>query len=311
MSGRASLVHGLVRSHADGNEALFWSHARAIAAEEEKVGHVRIAADLTAVIDRAAGKPGERKASGLMTVTTPATPISDLVVSGDTLRAIKRVITEHRHRGLLEDHGFSPASRLLFVGPPGTGKTMTAQVIATEMDLPLMTVRLDAVVDSHLGASAANLAKVFADIGTEPAVYLFDEFDALGGDRGRDDVGEARRILNSILMFLEGTAMQGVVIAATNYPSLLDKALFRRFDMRIDYGLPSTDQAYLILRKRLGPLARGVHLNPVMPLIDGMSHAELVRAAETAAKMAILSGETTVGNALADVLAATDKGDPE
>lgn len=304
MSGRASLVRALLRSHEDRNDAAFWATARAMAAEEAEAGHVHIAKEFTTLIDRAAGKPAVRKSSGMVTITSPTSRLADLVVDPAISAAIERVITEHQRRELLEDHGFSAAHRLLFTGPPGTGKTLTARVIAAEMELPLMTVRLDSVIDSHLGASASNLAKIFEDIVAEPAVWLFDEIDALGGDRGRDDVGEARRILNSILMFLEQDQMQGIIIAATNYPSILDKALFRRFDLRVDYFLPDVADAVTVLRSRLGPLGTSIKWEEVGPLTAGMSHAELVRAAETAAKTAILSGETTVGHALVAALGA-------
>ncbi|BAW93605.1 ATPase [Actinomyces sp. Chiba101] len=171
---------------------------------------------------------------------------------------------------------------------------MTASVIASELSLPMYTVRLDSLLSKFMGETASKLRVIFDEIAVRRAVYLFDEFDALGGDRAGNDVGEARRILNSFLVFLEGASAESIVIAATNHRTILDRALFRRFDAVLTYTLPTSKQAQSVIRKRLGSLVKGVSLSGLGPLTDGLSHADLVKAAESAAKSALMRGGSGV-----------------
>ena len=171
---------------------------------------------------------------------------------------------------------------------------MTAAALAHELALPLLTLHLDGLITSTSGETATKLRLVFDSIEAPRGVYLFDEFDALGGERAKNDVGEARRILNSFLVFLENSSSESLIIAATNHRSILDKALFRRFDMVLDYSLPDAKQAATVMRGRLGSLAKGVRWTAMADDMAGLSHADLVRSAESAAKSVILAGGTNV-----------------
>ena len=148
------------------------------------------------------------------------------------------------------------------VGPPGSGKTLTASALAAELKLQLFTIRLEAVITRFLGESATKLRSVFDQIAHMRGVYLFDEFDAIGGKRSAgNDVGEVRRILNSFLQFLEEpNATDSLVVAATNHPELLDRALIRRFDEIIEYGLPDADAVRDLIKRRLGRLAAALSI---------------------------------------------------
>jgi SpoVK/Ycf46/Vps4 family AAA+-type ATPase len=179
-------------------------------------------------------------------------------------------------------------------GPPGTGKTMTAAVLAHELSLPMFTVRLDSLLSKYMGETAGKLRQVFDAVAQRRAVYLFDEFDAIGGDRSGNDVGEARRILNSFLVFLEQASPESIVIAATNHRAILDKALFRRFDMVLTYQLPDTTQARAVIKGRLGTLMKGMRWDSVDAHTEGLSHADLVKAAEAAAKAVLMRGDTVI-----------------
>ncbi|MFI1373727.1 AAA family ATPase [Streptomyces longwoodensis] len=142
------------------------------------------------------------------------------------------MLHEQRQRARLERFGFTPVHRILLSGPPGTGKSMTAAALAGELKLPLFTIRLDGLISRFMGETAAKLRLVFDAVAQTRAVYLFDEFDALGAERAAgNDVGEARRILNSFLLFLDEAPSESLVVAGTNHHQLLDRALFRRFDM--------------------------------------------------------------------------------
>ena len=171
---------------------------------------------------------------------------------------------------------------------------MTASVISSELSLPMCTVRLDSILSKFMGETASKLRTIFETVASQRAVYLFDEFDALGGDRGGNDVGEARRILNTFLMFLEDAGSDSIVIAATNHRSILDRALFRRFDAVLTYSLPDAQQAQSVIRKRLGSLVKGIRLGGLASFTEGLSHADLVKAAESAAKSALMRGDTAV-----------------
>jgi len=221
--------------------------------------------------------------------------LRDLVVPGELSAQIGRVLAEQRQRKQLLDQGFEPVHRLMFQGPPGTGKTMTAAVLAHELSLPLLTVRLDGLMSKFMGETAGKLRVIFEAAEQQRGVFLFDEFDALGGDRAGNDVGEARRILNSFLMLIENSSSSSLIIAATNHRSILDPALFRRFDMVLDYALPDPKQGGAVIRGRLGSLARGFRWQSLTSEMKGLSHADLVRAAEAAAKGVILIGGTTIG----------------
>lgn len=314
----ADQIKALIRSHAEGDDKRFFSVALQMAAHEARTGRSRVARELRDIIDQAqtppepvrrVGKPvplvqplGEL--AGLLSADYPDTRLADMVLDPAICDRLERVIAEHRQRDRLAAFGLQPRHKLLLLGPPGSGKTMTAHALAGEMRLPLFTVRLDGLITRYLGETAAKLRLVFDAIERNRAVYLFDEFDALGTDRGADnDVGEIRRVLNSFLQLLEQETSDSIIIGATNHVKLLDRALFRRFDDVLEYGLPSPGAAESLLRARLALLdTEAVDWSEVVAHTDGLSYAELTRASLEAAKTVILADRTRV--TVDDLLAA-------
>lgn len=309
MAGSGDHIKALLSSHASGDDASFYAVATQIAAQEARRGHNRLAAELKAMIDAARERPVARETSGvtpiarprgelseLVSASYPDVGIDDMVASKELAAQIGEILAEQRQRRVLAERGFDPVHRILLEGPPGTGKTMTAAVLAHELSLPLLTVRLDSVLSKFLGETGSKLRLLFDAVREQRAVYLFDEFDALGAERTGNDVGEARRILNSFLVFLDQAGPDSIVVAATNHSSILDKALFRRFDMVIHYKLPTAAEAREVLRSRLGPMSRGLGLSrsPLATQLKGLSHAELVKVAESAAKGALIRGSDQV-----------------
>lgn len=305
MAGLGEHITAMVRSHASGDDASFYSVALQIAAREARQGHHVLAGDIKKAVDSSrqsrsttsnlTALPQARgELAELVEATQPNVRLRELVAPQGIVDQIKQVIAEQRQRKALLDHGFAPAHRLLLEGPPGTGKTMTASVLATELALPMFTVRLDGLLSKFMGETASKLRTVFESVAERRGVYLFDEFDALGADRSGNDVGEARRILNSFLVFLEDASPESIVVAATNHRSILDRALFRRFDAILTYSLPDARQAGTVIRARLGSLLAGTSLAKFNGLTDGLSHADLVKAAEGAAKAALMRGEPHV-----------------
>ncbi len=192
--------------------------------------------------------------------------------------------------------GFAPLKRLLLVGPPGTGKTLTARILAGELRLALFTVRLDGLITKFMGETAAKLRIIFDAVAETSGVYLFDEVDALAGARTQgNDVGEIRRVLNSFLQFLEQDLSDSVIVATSNLPEHLDRALYRRFDATLDYPMPTGAIANQVIRNRLAILdLEDVDWKRVSAAAKGLSHSEVTAAAEHAAKDAILIDRTQV-----------------
>jgi SpoVK/Ycf46/Vps4 family AAA+-type ATPase len=304
-------VKALVRSHAEGDDERFYAIAMQVAAQAARQGHSRFALELRNLVDQAKARSkaatGQRtkpvpivqprgELTGLLTATYPTTRLSDLALDDVVRSRIDSVLLEQRQRERIHQHGLSPLRKLLLVGPPGTGKTMTAAALAAELGLALFTIQLDGLITKYLGETAAKLRLIFDEIQQTRAVFLFDEFDALGGERtARNEVGEIRRVLNSFLLFLEQDESESIIVAATNHPTLLDRALFRRFDSVIQYVLPSPEIAARVIRARLAVLDTS-HLDwsKVLDAVRGLSHADVARASEHAAKKTILGHRTLV-----------------
>jgi SpoVK/Ycf46/Vps4 family AAA+-type ATPase len=216
-----------------------------------------------------------------------------MVLSAEIVERLNRIIRQQQQRATLREHGQTPATHMLLVGLPGTGKTMTASALAGELHLPLFTVRLEALFSRYLGETAGKLRLLFDQIAQTRGVYLLDEFDAIGARRGDpNDVGEIRRVLNSVLAFMEEpNSTDSLVLAATNHVEILDEALARRFDEVIEYQLPDAAAARAIIEKRLGHFKFAAKFWPDLEAtLTGLSQGELVRAADAVVKDAIIEG---------------------
>ena len=195
-------------------------------------------------------------ASGLLSTPPDLASFDDMVLSEGIRSLLDRVVLEYSQRDVLLVHGLRPARKLLFTGPPGVGKTMAAGALARAIELPLFRVELHEVIASHLGETASKLAKVFDHVRTMPAVYLFDEFDALGSDRSSHSDGssagsEMRRVVNSLLQFIEDDRSNSVIVGATNHGGMLDSAIFRRFDEVVAFTAPSLEELVELTRRSL------------------------------------------------------------
>ena len=320
---KADQIKALIRSHAEGDDMRFYAIAIQVAAQAARSGHTKFAQELRTLVDqanvrtRAVGVPQTRavsplpmaqprgELSGLLSVCYPKTRFVEMALAVPLQERLDRVLREQRQRAHLRAHGFAPLRKLLLLGPPGTGKTMTASALAGELGLPFFTIQLDGLITKFMGETAAKLRLVFDAIQSTRGVYLFDEFDALGGQRGQsNDVGEIRRVLNSFLQFLEQDDSDSLVVGATNHSALLDQALFRRFDAVFEYELPSAEISTRVMQARLALLdCKGVDWAAAAVVAKGLSHAELTRACEQAAKDALLQDTTVLETAgLVDAL---------
>ncbi|MHC2273671.1 SpoVK/Ycf46/Vps4 family AAA+-type ATPase [Bradyrhizobium diazoefficiens] len=303
----------LLNSHIDGDLEQFLSIALQVAAQEARQGRTEEADKLKRLVQKArdqqrSGRPAggqtpiplarpRGELQGLVESAYPKITLTSMVLSDDVRERLTRVVRQQQQRAMLRDHGQAPTTHMLFVGPPGTGKTMTASALAGELHLPLFTVRLEALFSRFFGETAGKLRLLFDQIAQTRGVYLLDEFDAIGSRRGDpNDVGEIRRVLNSVLAFMEEpNSTDSLVLAATNHAGILDEALARRFDEVIEYTLPGRAAARAILERRLGNFKPSMRSwSSVEHVLDGLSQGELVRAADAVVKDAILEGASRV-----------------
>lgn len=301
----ANHLKALLRSHLEGDEQRFLSVAMQVAAHEARVGHGQLAEELRELIDEAKRRSPMRPRDGeqaipigrprgdlatLLSVSYPKARLSDLVLNDTLSRQLQRVIREQRHASRILEHGLSPRRKLLLMGLPGTGKTLTASVLAGELGIPLFQVRLDGLITKFMGETAAKLRQIFDATDQTRGVYLFDEFDAIGSQRGlTNDVGEIRRVLNSFLLMIEQDRSHSLIVAATNHADMLDHALFRRFDDVLHYVLPNEAQIATLLMARLARSApKTMSWIRLANAAVGLSYAEVNRAAEDVLKEALI-----------------------
>lgn len=300
----ADQLKALIKTHYDGDFEKFTTISLQVAAHEAHLGHSMLANDIRNIVDKSKItklrlKPFNQNLEGLILKVEPFERLSDLIVSDVISERIERIINEYIQVEKLRRHNLENRRKILLSGPPGTGKTMTASIIANELELPLYVILMDKMVTKFMGETSAKLRQVFDAIEEKQGVYLFDEFDAIGTNRSKDnDVGEMRRVLNSFLQFIEHDNSDSLIIAATNNLGLLDEALFRRFDDVLHYQLPSDTEKFLLLENRLGNYAGKFDLHSIVDKLDNLSHAEISKACSDAIKESVLNDKAKVEKSL-------------
>lgn len=305
---KSEILKLLLKSHSDGDDASFRKAALQLAEAESSSGHGRIAEELRAIISKMPATFAKRTAS-IVDIAQPRGELADILEGGhrdERLRDIvvreevrdllRRIMMENRSRARLERFGVSPRRRLLFHGPPGCGKTLAAAVLAGEMGLPLMTVRFDALFSRFLGATAVQLRAIFAEMPKRPGVYLFDEFDSVAKARGdSQDVGEMNRVVTAFLQLVDADVSGSILVAATNHVELLDRAVFRRFDVIVPFERPSPEQIAALLTLRLGSVGLNAkQAKNLTRLAEGSSFADVARACDDAIRSMALDDRDTV-----------------
>lgn len=278
----ADQILSLIRNHLNNDDTQFRKVALQISAVEARSGHAIVARTIQELLNQ------KKTSLGTVRLVSKNKDIDDLLLQVDTYddmtslvlcqelkEKLDRVIKEYLKKETLSKYGLANRRKLLLYGASGTGKTMTASALAKEFNLPFFVVRTEKVVTKFMGETGQKLGRIFDFINDVPAVYLFDEFDAIGSQRGMDnEVGEQRRILNTFLQLLERDDSDSFIIAATNSIESIDKAMFRRFDDVIEYKLPDREQRLALLREYLYT-AKDLDFSSAEPLFDGMSHAEI------------------------------------
>lgn len=317
---RGELLRGLFEGYAQHDEHAFRTAALAIIAEEQQKHNNALARELLIMLETSEPKKSaqfekmplphdkERQAP-LVEPRMPHKRISDIVLGDSGFEQLQRILEEFRKAELLRAHNLRPKNKLLFCGPPGCGKTLCAEIIASELKLPLLYTRFDTIVSSYLGETSANIRRVFDFSKNKTWVILLDEFDAIG--KSRDDSsehGELRRVVNSFLQLLDSYSGDSIIIAATNHERLLDDALWRRFDEIVMFARPSSADISKLLELKLKnfPTA-GLNFQRLAPRLQGLSHSEIEWICLDAVKSAILQDRDTVGPDLFEAAVSRQK----
>ncbi|MBF0165519.1 MAG: ATP-binding protein [Magnetococcales bacterium] len=302
-----NLLRQLIRSGSEGNLDAFKKASEEVIREEREKHHHLLANDLEKILYGRASSTSQpflslvkqvpsdkERGLPLLQIREPLRRLEDVILSDENRSLIDEVLEEYHRQEVLKGHGLAPTDRLLFCGPPGCGKSLTAEVLASELGLPLAVVRIDSVVSSYLGETASNLRQVLDFVASVPMVALFDEFDALAKERADvADHGELKRVVNAFLQLLDAYNGRSLLVAATNHEGILDAAVWRRFDEVLVFEPPNLEQLRRLLACKLRGLRRNfeVDSSEITGLFKGMTQADVERVLRRAAKEMVLSGK--------------------
>lgn len=296
------LLRQLIKSGSEGNLEAFRSVSEEVIQDERAKQHHLLANDLEKILY---GRPlphrhiGENRVPSdkerglpLLEMKEPTRRLEDVILSDENRAQLDEILAEHHREELLRSYGMEPADKLLFCGPPGCGKTLTAEILASELGRPLAVVRIDSVVSSYLGETAANLRKVFDFASTTPMVMLFDEFDAVAKERSDSaEHGELKRVVNAVLQMMDAYHGRSILIAATNHERILDSAVWRRFEEVLVFEPPSMEQIRSLMGIKLRGVRRDFELEStkMVELFKGTSHADIERVLRRAIKDMVMA----------------------
>jgi SpoVK/Ycf46/Vps4 family AAA+-type ATPase len=302
------ILRQLVKAGSTGDVTAFRQASEAVIREERQKQHHLLANDLEQILYGGSHRVTSATTRGLteripidqerglplVSLREPSRGLEEVVLTEENRLVLENILEQHHRADVLRSYGLRPADKILFCGPPGCGKTLTAEVVAMELGLPLALIRLDSLVSSYLGETAANLRKVFDFIDSAPMVALFDEFDALGKERAdASEHGELKRVVNAVLQMLDAYQGKSLIIAATNHEGMLDSAIWRRFEEVLFFGMPLREQLAQLLKIKLRGVRRDFELDEdrVLTQFPDMTHADVERTIRHAIKDMILKGQ--------------------
>lgn len=295
---RSDLLLSIVRAGALGDRAALRSSVEAVVAEERGKKHhlladrLQRALNAIAVSPPTSTQPVGQTGKDTILETTPRRRLDELILSLPVGQQVKQLIEEQHRADLLRSHGMQPRHRVLLSGPPGNGKTSVAEAIAEALAVQFFTVRYDALVGSYLGETNTRLARLFDYARTVPCVLFFDEFDSLGKERGDiHETGEIKRVVSFLLMQIDQLPSYVVAVAATNHAELLDRAVWRRFQLRLAMPRPSREALSAFIGHQFDswPEPAGISADVLAQKLGGTSFAEALEFCQAVRRQHILS----------------------
>lgn len=309
---RGEILRQLFKSFSQEDREAFYAAATQLIEEEKNKNHLLLAKDLESIIKKKSSNgyasnhvptyyypevPTD-KDSGLplIEVKTYEYSLERVVLSSENLEIIERIVIENRKKEILNSYGLKPISKILFCGLPGCGKTLTAQVLSGVLELPLVYVNLSCVFSSYLGETAVNLKKIFDYVKQGEWIVFFDEFDAIAKDRNTpNEHGEIQRLVNSLLQLIDNSNEQSIFIAATNYESLLDRAVWRRFDEIILFGKPDYNLRISLLKNNLSSIRHSnLDFQKIASRLEGATGSDIEKICLDAIKSVILRNQNNL-----------------
>lgn len=305
---RSDLLLSIVRAGAAGDQAALRSSVEAVVADERSKNHnilaerLQRALNAVAVTSPARTAPTSHAGRDIILETEPRQLLDNLILPLPVRHQVAQLVEEQHRADLLRAHGMQPRHRVLLSGPPGNGKTSIAEAMAEALAVQFFTVRYDALVGSYLGETNTRLARLFEYARTVPCVLFFDEFDSIGKERGDiHETGEIKRVVSFLLMQIDQLPSYVVTIAATNHAELLDRAVWRRFQLRLSLPQPSRDELTIFLDRQfaLWPDEPGMRPETVAAKLGSISYAEALEFCQTVRRQHILSlGARNIRNIL-------------
>jgi SpoVK/Ycf46/Vps4 family AAA+-type ATPase len=294
---RSDLLLNLVRAGTTGNQSLFRQTLEALIAEETAKKHTVLADNLSKFLREYSkfqpnGMTDQRLATFLVE-TAPVKTLNELILTGPTLRLCSELFEEQHRSDLLQSYGIEPRNKILLVGPPGNVKTTLAEGLAEGLMVPLFTVKYNSVIGSYLGETAARLKQLFDHIRTRRCVLFFDEFDTVAKERGDvHETGEIKRVVSSLLLEMDALPSYVVIVTATNHPELLDRAVWRRFQIRLFLPKPGRAEVEMWVQRFRNRFDNGFSIaeRDLVRCLLGLSYAELEEFANDVIRRQILTG---------------------
>lgn len=296
---RSDFLISLVRAGTSGDQTLFRKIVEGVIAEERAKKHDVLANRLAdELANGRSSRPTPRSALSnsalhdLCFETTPSRALDDLVLPEHVRAACAQLVEEHQRSELLRSYGLQPRNRVLLAGAPGNGKTSLAEGLAHALMLPFVVARYDGLIASYLGETASRLRRLFDYVRTRGCVLFFDEFDTIGKERGDEhETGEIKRVVSSLLLQVDDLPPHVLVVVATNHPELLDRAVWRRFQLRLELPPPTRDTAQEFFEKiaRRITVPLGYSPRTLADKLRGLSYSELEDFVTDVARRYVLS----------------------